>query len=312
MTTTFRQPDLASDMAAAGTMRASRQPVARSIWVLLTMAVLAVAAPRASDAKPLATCKTMCQRLTDCKMSSYTKQCLDACKQYGYEASEEGRAQLLTLTRYSCKQIQSTVAGTAGDQRSSTRNASARNSSRRPPSTSTPGNDDYDDYDDTGPTASGYDPAHRSYQPVRGYDSAQTSSQAMDTSCTWVCRRLSECNLMSSQRCGEMCAMAASNGQPLRIGRESCPEIKRAFVSSKWICYAEASVGTAYGNGPWSYARTSLPASGKTRDEAYLAASSNCNAMVSVDVNTATLAGAAVDSGLCTVTQCFPPGSPLF
>jgi len=312
MTTTFRQSNLASDTAAAGPIRASRKPVARSIWALFTVAVLAVAAPTASDAKPVATCKSMCQRLTDCKMASYTKMCLDDCKQYGYEASEEGRAQLLALTRYSCKQIQSAVAGMDGHQHqsSSPRNSSARNSSTRPPSTSNRYDDDDDD-DATGATASGYDPAQRRYQPAGGYGSAQTSSQAMDTNCSWVCRRLAECNLMSLQRCGEVCAIAASNGQPLRIGRESCAEIKRAFVSTTWICYAEASVGRSYGNGPWSYTRKSLPASGKTRDEAYLAASRNCSAMVSVDDNNATLAGAAVDGGLCTVTQCFPPGSPL-
>jgi hypothetical protein len=53
-----------------------------SRWVLLAVAALAVAAPTASDAKPQATCKAMCQRLTDCKLSSYTKLCLDTCKQY--------------------------------------------------------------------------------------------------------------------------------------------------------------------------------------------------------------------------------------
>lgn len=272
------------------------------------MTVLAVAAPRASDAKPQATCKTMCQRLTDCKMASYTKQCLDACKQYGYEASEEGRAQLLTLTKYSCKQIQSAVAATDTHQhqQASPRSSSPRNSSTRAPSPSNPYDDDNDDYDeDTGPTAGGYDRGQRSSQSASGNNPG-------DTSCSWVCRRLSECNLMSSQRCGEVCAIAASNGQPLRIGRESCPEIRKAFVSNTWTCWAEASVGTAYGNGPWSYARKSLPASGKTRDEAYLAASSNCNAMVSVDDNLATLSGAAVDSGLCKVTRCLPPGTPLF
>ena len=71
-----------------------------SIWGLLAIAGLVVAAPTVSAAQPPATCKAMCQRLTDCKMASYTKMCLDSCKQYGYEASEEGRAQLLTLTRY--------------------------------------------------------------------------------------------------------------------------------------------------------------------------------------------------------------------
>src|SRR5690349_17990782 len=108
-------------------------PMTRSIWVPLAIAVLVVTAPTASDAEPLPTCRAMCQRLTDCKMSSYTKTCLDTCKQYKYEASEQGRAQLLTMTRYSCQQIQAALAGTDGHQhqRPSTRNTPARAPSMR-------------------------------------------------------------------------------------------------------------------------------------------------------------------------------------
>jgi membrane-associated protease RseP (regulator of RpoE activity) len=43
--------DLASDLAVAGVIRASRQPVTRSIWILFAMAVLAVAAP-STQAQP--------------------------------------------------------------------------------------------------------------------------------------------------------------------------------------------------------------------------------------------------------------------
>lgn len=121
-------------------MRASRQPMGRSIWVVLTMAVLAVAAPTVSDAQPRATCQAACQRLTDCKRSSYTKMCLDDCKRNGLEASDEGRALILNMMRLSCQQIQSGMAAMDGhQQRSSTPTASARNSSTRPPSTSTQG-----------------------------------------------------------------------------------------------------------------------------------------------------------------------------
>jgi len=284
----------------------------QSLWLLLAVAALAVVAPTASDAKPQATCKAMCQRLTDCKLSSYTKMCLDACKQYGYEASEEGRAQLLAFTRYTCKQIQSTVGATAGNQhqRASTPTPPTRGSSARPPAPSTPYEDDYDDdYDDaSGPMASG----QRSYQQAGGNDSAQTSSQGPGTSCSWVCRRLSECKLMSAQRCGEMCSIAASNGQPLRIDRESCAEIKKAFVTTKWTCFAEGSSGYAYGNGPWNYRTQSMQSTGRTRDEAALAAARDCNALMGVSTNLSNLDGAAVDSGDCKVTKCFPPGSPLY
>ena len=141
MKTTFSQSDLAGDMSAAGTMRASRQPMGRSIWVVLTMAVLAAAAPTVSDAQPQPTCQATCQRLTDCKMSSYTKMCLDDCKRNRLEASEEGRAQMLIIMRLSCQQIQSGVAAMQHQPRSSTPTASARNSSTRTPSTSTQADD---------------------------------------------------------------------------------------------------------------------------------------------------------------------------
>ena len=278
-----------------------------SIWVLVAVAALAVAAPTASEAKPQATCKAMCQRLTDCKLSSYTKMCLDSCKQYQYEATEEGRAQLLTLTRYSCKQIQSAVGAMDAQQHqhASTRSpapssSSPRRPSARPPAPQKPHNDDFADDDDYDATGRG----PRSYQAGSGSDSS-------DTSCSWVCRRLTECNLITARRCGEMCSMAASNGQPLRIGRESCPEIRKAFVSTKWTCWAEGSSGYAYGNGPWTYRNTSIPANGRTRDEAALEAVRGCNALMSTGNNTSYSSGAAVDSGDCKVTKCFPPGSPL-
>jgi hypothetical protein len=278
-----------------------------SIWVLVAVAALAVAAPSAGEAKPQATCKAMCQRLTDCKLSSYTKMCLDSCKQYQYEATEEGRAHLLTLTRYSCKQIQSALGATDAHQhqRASTRSpapprSSPRRPSARPPAPQNPHNDDFADDDDDDDAGRG----RRSYQADSGSDSS-------DTSCSWVCRRLTECNLMKAQRCGEMCSMAASNGQPLRIGRESCREIRKAFVSTKWTCWAEGSSGYAYGNGPWTYRNTSIPANGRTRDEAALEATRGCNALMSAGNNTSWSSGAAVDSGDCKVTKCSPPGSPL-
>jgi len=76
MKTTFNQ----SHLDTAGAVRASRE--LRLTWLLLAIAVLVVTAPAASDAEPLPTCKARCH-----------------CKQQGYEASEEGRAQLLARTR---------------------------------------------------------------------------------------------------------------------------------------------------------------------------------------------------------------------
>src|SRR4051812_40523174 len=109
-------------------------------WLPLAVALLVVGAPSVTDAEPGPTCKAMCQRLTDCKMPSYTKLCLDSCKQYGYEATEAGRAQLLVLTRYTCKQIQAAVAG----GQSATPTAPARTPSRA----ARDYDDDYDDDED--------------------------------------------------------------------------------------------------------------------------------------------------------------------
>src|SRR5262245_19052509 len=113
---------------------------------LLAIAILIVTAPTTSDAEPQPTCKAMCQRLTDCKMASHTKECLDTCNQYGYETSEAGRAQILTLTRYSCQQIQSSLAGADGHRQphSSTRTPSARNP---PPAVRDDDEDDLDQLD---------------------------------------------------------------------------------------------------------------------------------------------------------------------
>jgi len=267
----------------------------------------------------------MCKRLTDCKVSGYDQMCMDACQQYGYEASEQGRAQLLTLEQYSCKQIQSAVAGTDRDKRPSTRTASPRPSTRgsaTPPSaTQAPSsrvNDDgYDDnngaYDDYNAGYDDYDDGYASESTASRYGRARTSnSSSRDSDCSWVCRRLSECGFMSSDTCGDVCARAAANGQPLSIGNESCAQIRKASGSTQWTCWAEASVGTAYGGGPWTYSRKSLPGTGRTRDDAYLKAMRDCNAVVGMDGTLATSSGAALDSGACEITRCDPPGTPVF
>jgi hypothetical protein len=103
----------------------------------------------------------------------------------------------------------------------------------------------------------------------------------------------------------------AASGHPLRIGRASCAEIKKAFVTDKWMCWAEGSTGFAYGNGPWTYGAKSSLDNGKTRDEASLAALRDCNALLGFNANLNNLSGAATDNGMCKVTRCLPPGSPL-
>lgn len=84
------------------------------MWAFITMAVLAVAAaPTASDAEPRATCRAACQRLTDCKLGNFSKQCLDECKRSALESTENGRAQLLMLMKTSCQQLQGAANGTS-------------------------------------------------------------------------------------------------------------------------------------------------------------------------------------------------------
>jgi hypothetical protein len=323
------------------------------------MAVLVVAAPTASDAQPLPTCKAMCQRLADCKMPSYTKACLDSCKQHGYEASEEGRAQLLTLTRYSCQQIQSALAGTDGHQpqRSSTQNAPART-----PSTRTVSNDDEAELDRLdkelneaeqqlgedeqelerrssgarGPVRGAGAPARGPADPVRGgrgsaggrpaqpeprgsaqssggYDDGHASGPAAGRyqGCSSVCGRILQCGLMAFDRCDKMCEGAARyTGHHWRV-EGSCSEIKKALVTDQWMCTAEASHGTAVGNGPYAYSTTSLMGAGNTRDQAAREALRNCNAIQGSKSSLAWLGGQTVDGGMCQVTRCVPPGTPL-
>lgn len=116
---------------------------------------------------------------------------------------------------------------------------------------------------------------------------------------------------MAYQRCGEICSMAASSDHPLRIGRESCAEIKKAFVTSKWTCWADGSTGASYDNGPYTYRNKSTPADGRTRDEAALQALRDCNALLSADANLKDLSGAETETAGCHVTRCIPPGTPM-
>lgn len=278
------------------------------LWVPLALAVFVVAAPTVSGAEPAPTCKAMCRRLTDCKMPSYTKLCLDSCKQYRYEASEAGRAQLRVLTRYTCKQIQAAVAG----GQSATPTAPARTPSRAE------SDDDDDDEAELDPA-----PPRGAGRPAGGRRPAQSGPQGSVPSggggpaasgirgCSPVCGRISQCGLMAFDRCDQLCEGAASNGHHWEIVRNTCSEIKKGFVSDEWLCRAEASIGLAVGSGPFSYSTELQLGNGKTRDQAANLAMKNCNEMLSERESVATLGEQRVDAGTCQVTQCTPPGSPL-
>jgi len=258
----------------------------------------------------------VCQRFTDCKMSSYTKKCLDACKQSGAEASEEGRAQLLTGTRSSCKQLQQIASAVQSavdqHQRSSTRTPSPRNLMR------TGSNDDADELDqldnDSEESRGVRGPGRGAGAPARGAGAPARNAtrQGSTQSCSSVCGRASKCGVMQFDRCSKMCAGAAADGHHWHLDEgASCSEIRKAFVNDKWSCRAEASVGTAVGNMPYNYGTTSLLGAGNTRAEAARDAVNLCNKFVGLDETIAWSGGESVHAGSCEVTRCFPPGSPL-
>ncbi len=311
----------------------------RTTWVFLAMAVLVVAAPTPSDAEPQPTCKAMCQRFTDCKVPSYTMKCLDNCKQQRVEASEEGRAQLLIGMRASCKQIQqiASVVQSAVDQH---QRSSAPTPSTRTEVTAHDGKlrdkelDDAEKQRGARAPARGPVPTRNERAPVRGGEGStpfrdnsprpaagqpQASAQSPSgpaanvyVGCSSVCGRVSQCGVLSLGRCSDLCTRAAADGHRWRIDQASCSEIKMAFVTDKWMCTAQVSVGTRLGNGPWHYSTTSSTGTGNTRDEAGLEAHENCGAMLTTRLSLAESEGEVVNAGTCTVSQCVPPGTPVW
>jgi hypothetical protein len=63
-------------------------------------------------------------------------------------------------------------------------------------------------------------------------------------------------------------------------------------------------MGTAYGDGPWEYSTERAYGNGKTRDDAYYKAYSDCNSLMSMAATLAMSAGQKRDGGTCTVTEC--------
>jgi hypothetical protein len=315
MKTTFNRSEL--DMS----VRASREPVLRSTWVLLAMTVLVAAAPRASDADPLPTCRAMCQRFTDCRMSSYTKSCLDYCKQQGYEASEEGRAQLLTAARSSCEQIQQIASAVQREldhhQRSSTRTPSPPTSSR------TGSNDDADELDQLDQRGADA-PARGLGRPgmQRGRAAPGRSSRSGDN-CAPVCDRFEQCRLWKHDSCMGYCSsntvdpaknLVASQWSCQRLGSwmqqlgvsgSSSPGDPRYSGNSGGVtCTAEASLGTAQGNMPTIYRTITAMGNGPTRGAASVKALKDCGALVGNAQNLAWLSGEQTEGGNCAISRC--------
>ena len=77
------------------------------------------------------------------------------------------------------------------------------------------------------------------------------------------------------------------------------------------MCIAEASFGTSLGAGPWSYEPVSIWGKGKSRDDAYYKAFSDCNAVMTAYQTQAMAAGKRTDGGTCHVARCLAPGESL-
>jgi len=75
-----------------------------------------------------------------------------------------------------------------------------------------------------------------------------------------------------------------------------------------WLCKAAGSVGTAYGDEPWTYSTETGYGDAPTHDDAYLQALENCNALVSTSASLAEASGVARIGGTCSVVECTGPG----
>jgi Putative metallopeptidase len=78
--------------------------------------------------------------------------------------------------------------------------------------------------------------------------------------------------------------------------------------TSWWLCTAEGSIGTAYGDEPFSYSTETAYGGGPTRDQAYRKALEDCNALISMASSLAISWGQRRDGGTCSVVSCIGPG----
>jgi len=261
-------------------------------WVVLAIAVIVGAAPRTSDAEPAPTCKAACQRFTDCKMPSYTKMCVDSCKQYGYEASDKGRAQLVTMTRYSCKQLQDGVAAMSGAQQ---QRSSPRNGAPPTPSAGTGGADEAE-----------LDKLEK--------EAADLEKQ-LDNDTAELERRS-----RNAQGPARKPAGPAPTAPPRGADNSARTRRPAASGSGRWTCNAQGSSVDGFdvesGRGDvQGHSTVSIPGNGNTKDEAASQAMSSCGSLMTVnlshdramhlDGSSEGQWGVRVDVA-CHVTKCAP------
>jgi hypothetical protein len=235
-------------------------------------------------------------------MPSYTKMCVDSCKQYNYEASDKGRAQLVTMSRYTCKQLRDGVASMAGQQqqRSSPRNGSAppsRRTGSASPSTGPSGNDEAE------------------------LDKLEKEANDLD-------KQLDHDDAELERRSRGIKGPAGGSGAPTR-GAEPPPRGAKGWArghrptpsgGARWTCNAEGlsvyGFNVAGGGGDVRGRSTvSIPGSGGTKDEAAYQATSSCGALMTTNLTSdraMVLEGSSEGQWgvrvevACHVTKCAP------
>ncbi len=145
--------------------------------------------------------------------------------------------------------------------------------------------------------------------------------------CAAVCRRFSECKLFAFEPCMEECGNQGAEGTAegrrtnLVQARSSCNSLAAGTASSDWVCIAEgesiygydveSGTGDVQGN-----SSVHLAGQGKTRADAEYKAISDCQSMMTVDLNrngSMNLEpspqgswGSAISTP-CHITQCIAP-----
>jgi PDZ domain len=174
-------------------------------------------------------------------------------------------------------------------------------------SPSNPYDADEDDEDDGGDSRGN----GSRYQTSNNDGYARGNADARD-SCSQVCRRGAECNALSFQYCAKLCTGAAKSGHVWRVDpHATCEDVRKAFVTDAWVCSAQASAGSAMGNMPYVYENVSALGTGRSRAEAANQAVKDCNSLVGVHNSLSWGEGETVNSGMCQIARCSPPGTPL-
>jgi hypothetical protein len=148
--------------------------------------------------------------------------------------------------------------------------------------------------------------------------------------CSQVCSRVSSCKLLSYDLCMDMCGQQGAEDTPesrasnLAQAKLSCSALADQMAPSQWLCTAEGASSYGYGMDTGSMADVRgtqgihMLGTGKTRGAAVYKALSDCNSIMTVQLNNQRLMnldtdaqgewGAAITSE-CHITQCIAPAS---